>query len=945
MSAKKFRFVSPGIFLDEIDKSHLDRVPAAVGPVVIGRAERGPGLRPVKVSSFLEFTEIFGNPVPGGNTDDVWRNGNRTTPMYAGYAARAWLKNGSPLTVVRVVGASEDDPSAEGVAGWETTNSPSPATGSNGGAFGLYIAPNQPSGAAEITGTLAAIFYLDEGSIRLSGLSQSGSAGPQTVAGGACELVESSGEDFQFKAIIANGLGVDTNTVPFNLSVSSDMYIRKQFNTNPTLLGEKNPSKVEYFLGESFGRNAYDTLPTSAATNATGAVGFIVALKGCGSREQDAAPGSTGWVISQDIGLSQSFLPANMTNLFKFTALDTGGWINSNVKISIRDIAAPTNPEYDPYGTFTVEVRDANDTDANPRVLESFTGCSLDPEAANYLAVKVGDKFAEWNKSEKRFIEYGDYNNKSKYIYVTPSDKMTSGELDPSLIPFGFRGPDTYVTVSGTLGTDPNGLWITEIPHSSSSGTGIEGASGAANPFMMTGPQLPLRSSSSFGGFADPTNAYWGVTTDQRGASRYDPSYADLTRMLPDLTEVDPATQESFVFSLDNIAYVSSSTKVSNQAYYQEGLRVDGKSLSAGGLLPGPSTDPVNASASFESTLEAGFNRFTMPMVGGFDGFNVKNRDPLSNTLMVNKDENDSYAFNSIKRAIDTVADPELIEMNAAAIPGITNSSLTNHLVTVCQERADSLAIIDLEDGYVPAYENADGLSDIGSVDKTVATLKDRAMNSSYACAYYPWVQTKDEFGSGKIFWVPPSVAALGTFASNDKKSAPWFAPAGFTRGGLSDGAAGIPVIGVREHLTRKMRDKLYENNVNPIAKFPAEGIVIFGQKTMQATPSALDRVNVRRMMIHVKKGISNIASTLLFDQNVQTTWARFLGKAEPFLRDVKAQLGLTAYKIVLDDTTTTPDLIDRNIMYAKIFLQPARSIEFIAIDFIIQRTGASFDD
>ena len=141
------------------------------------------------------------------------------------------------------------------------------------------------------------------------------------------------------------------------------------------------------------------------------------------------------------------------------------------------------------------------------------------------------------------------------------------------------------------------------------------------------------------------------------------------------------------------------------------------------------------------------------------------------------------------------------------------------------------------------------------------------------------------------------------------------------------------------------MRDKLYENNINPIAKFPAEGIVIFGQKTLQATPSALDRVNVRRMMIHVKKGISNIASTLLFDQNVQTTWARFLGKAEPFLRDVQAQLGLTDYKIVLDETTTTPDLVDRNIMYAKIFLQPARSIEFIAIDFVIQRTGASFDD
>ena len=152
-------------------------------------------------------------------------------------------------------------------------------------------------------------------------------------------------------------------------------------------------------------------------------------------------------------------------------------------------------------------------------------------------------------------------------------------------------------------------------------------------------------------------------------------------------------------------------------------------------------------------------------------------------------------------------------------------------------------------------------------------------------------------------------------------------------------------MIGVREHLTRKMRDKLYENNVNPIAKFPAEGIVIFGQKTLQATQSALDRVNVRRMMLFVKKGISNISSTILFDNNTTATWNRFLARAEPFLANVQAQMGLTDYKIVLDSTTTTPDLIDRNIMYAKIFLKPARSIEFIAIDFVIQRTGASFDD
>ena len=955
MSAKKFRFVSPGIFMNEVDRSQLNKNPAPVGPVVIGRTERGPGLRPVTVNSFLEFTEIFGNPVPGGNTDDVWRNGNRTTPMYASYAARAWLKNGSPLTVVRVLGASEDDPAIAGVAGWKTENGPAAAIGSNGGAFGLYVTNNAASGSATaLEGTLAAIFYLDKGSIRLSGLEQSGTSPGQSAISsdeGMCQLVESSGDNFGFKAIITDDTDASVLTQSFNFNSNSDLYIRKVFNTNPTLLGTTNPNSTEYFLGESFERNLYDKVFASntGSADAGEALGFLVPLNGCNSRNKDAQAASTGFVISQDTGPTGSFNPADMPELFKFTALDTGEWINSNVKISIADISAPTNPEYEPYGTFTVQVRDAKDTDANPRVLESFTGCNLNPDSPNYVCAKIGDKFATWSKTENRFTEQGDYNNKSKFVYVTPSDDLKEGALDASLIPFGFKGPATYLTVttqlSSALGTS---LWLDTVPHTAS-GPGIMGSGSANNEVTCSGPTMALRHSSSFGGFSDVSNVYWGATTDKRTAPRYDAGYADLTRMLPDLdtdTLPSPAsTDPSFTFSLDDISYVSSSAagKVETNAYYEAGLRADGKSLTAGGLLPG--TGSEHASVSFKSVLDQGINRFTMPLVGGFDGFDIKERDPLSNTLMVDKDTSDSYAFNSIRRAVDTVADPEIVEMNAIAIPGITNSSLTNHLVTVCEERADSLAILDLEGGYVPAYENASGEATIGSVTQTVNDLQDRSMNSSYACAYYPWVQTKDEFGTGKILWVPPSVAALGTFASNDKKSAPWFAPAGFTRGGLSDGAAGIPVIGVREHLTRKMRDKLYENNINPIAKFPAEGIVIFGQKTMQATPSALDRVNVRRMMIHVKKGISNIASTLLFDQNVKTTWNRFLGKADPFLRDVQAQLGLTDYKIVLDETTTTPDLVDRNILYAKIFLQPARSIEFIAIDFVIQRSGASFDD
>ena len=145
--------------------------------------------------------------------------------------------------------------------------------------------------------------------------------------------------------------------------------------------------------------------------------------------------------------------------------------------------------------------------------------------------------------------------------------------------------------------------------------------------------------------------------------------------------------------------------------------------------------------------------------------------------------------------------------------------------------------------------------------------------------------------------------------------------------------------------MTSKDRDKLYAVNVNPIASFPAEGIVIFGQKTLQATPSALDRINVRRLLIYIKREISAIAATTLFEQNIDSTWNNFSSRAETFLESVKVGGGLTDFRVVLDDSTTTPDLIDRNILYAQVLLKPARAIEFIAVDFVIKRSGASFDD
>jgi phage tail sheath protein FI len=350
--------------------------------------------------------------------------------------------------------------------------------------------------------------------------------------------------------------------------------------------------------------------------------------------------------------------------------------------------------------------------------------------------------------------------------------------------------------------------------------------------------------------------------------------------------------------------------------------------------------------------LDAGFDRFSVPLYGGFDGVNITEMDPFNSATRVmptTATDQTSYVFNTYRRTIDAISDPEVIEMNLATIPGLRNEGLTTNLVNTCEARADALAIIDLAEGFVPRAEsNASSATrrqnTSSEITATVNAMRSRGLNSSYGCAYYPWVRGRDTLNGGFV-WLPPSIPALGTLSSSQRKTQVWFAPAGFNRGGLTEGSAGIPIVDVAHQLRRKDRDDLYAANVNPIAKFPAEGIVIFGQKTLQVTPSALDRINVRRLMIFVKKRISQMAATILFDPNVAVTWGRFTARVNPFLKNVQANFGLSDFKVVLDETTTTPELVDRNIMYAKIFLKPTRAIEFIAIDFNITRTGAAFED
>jgi phage tail sheath protein FI len=209
------------------------------------------------------------------------------------------------------------------------------------------------------------------------------------------------------------------------------------------------------------------------------------------------------------------------------------------------------------------------------------------------------------------------------------------------------------------------------------------------------------------------------------------------------------------------------------------------------------------------------------------------------------------------------------------------------------------------------------------------------SVNSSYGAAYWPWLQTQS--ATGKNVWIPASTIIPGVYAFTDGAAAPWFAPAGLTRGGIGD------VIQAERKLTRNQRDTLYDATINPIATFPGAGINVFGQKTLQTKSSALDRVNVRRLMIELKKFVGDISRTLVFEQNTTTTRNGFLAQVNPFLESVVQRQGLYAYRVVMDESNNTPDVIDRNQLIGQIFIQPAKTVEFIVLDFTIEPSGATF--
>ena len=322
--------------------------------------------------------------------------------------------------------------------------------------------------------------------------------------------------------------------------------------------------------------------------------------------------------------------------------------------------------------------------------------------------------------------------------------------------------------------------------------------------------------------------------------------------------------------------------------------------------------------------------QFTVAFQGGFDGIDPTTSIDLGTDISSGNSQgfnlSTSTASGSVAyvKAIASVSNPDDFDINLISVPGIVrrhHSYVFDKAVDMCEAREDCFFIGDV----------------VGAGDSISQAIEQgAAIDSNYVGTYYPWVKTIDS-RTNKLISVPPSVLMPGIYASNDAVAAEWFAPAGLNRGGI------VGAVSVLNRLTHAERDELYEGKINPIAQFPGEGIVAFGQKTLQDKASALDRINVRRLMIKVKKYIASTSRYLVFEQNTSQTRGKFLNTVNPYLEGIQQRQGLYAFRVVMDESNNTPDVIDRNILAGQIFLQPTKTAEFIVLDFNILPTGASF--
>lgn len=794
---------------------------------------------------------------------------------------------------------------------------------------------------------------------------------------GAVVLTDGTTAKSEFVMLLNGHIGTDTlypNVITASFDMTAPNYFVNVLNTDPYSIQKAGHYLYAY----------WDIHPCQAVVTGTGIINQASGSGGgyaaCTGKESSAflvsgtlarnvggtyqpnyenfedrfSYGKSPWVISQKFG-------GVPVDLFRVHTLDAGAGAVTNFKVSIENIAQSTNAAY-LYGTFDLIVRSWNDTDRDMKSLEQFRGLSLDPSSDQYIAKKIGDQnaFYEFDRSvaAQKLVVEGDYANMSNYIRVEMADGVTDGNVDPEALPMGFRGHAHLIT-SGSTPLVMTGT----LSHFTGAGAITKNA---------VQPPIPMRSDITAGSGTKKvakSSYYWGVqfehvtTLDSpnasslvnnsiKSAAKYFPDFSTVNANVivgdnagaADTAQLGIVDADRFcknMFSLEHVRVVTGSDTYADPQQWVSAQYVRNGVI---GIDPAAKTRALTVDDL--NTSNRKFAKFSFFLQGGFDGVNIFDQDEAELTNAAVKADFDFSATRggaagpnvaSWRKAVDIMKNVVSCDVMLLALPGIRHPIVTDYTTVATEERFDALYIMDIEEYDQNGSFILSG-SQQPSVANTAAEFRDRAIDSSFAAAYYPDVVVTDPNTKTNVV-VPPSVVVMGAMALNDAIGHPWFAPAGFTRGALSTTQE------TKVKLSKGNMDALYDVNINPLVAFPAAsgqginpqgGVVVWGQKTLQQAASALDRVNVRRLLIELRRQVRLIAQTITFEPNRETTLAKFSAAVTPVLTRIQSLSGVDKFKVAIDASTTSQADIDNNTIRGKVFVVPTHTIEYVSLDFVV---------
>lgn len=726
-------------------------------------------------------------------------------------------------------------------------------------------------------------------------------------------------------------------TYNFSLDEGDNNYIKNVFGTDPRVgdpekqvYGQKVEAAYNYLLFEDSIKKfvAEKTLSTTPTTTrgwklkvTTGdkfSIGEALRFTDNYSTDLNAGDSEfaitnayTPWIYSQKIapfkGTADVSAKPTKYKLFRVHTISDGTLSNQKYKIEISNVKLAGTVPGSKYGTFTLAVRKFSDTDKRPKYLEIFQNLTLDPDSSNFIARRIGDYYAYITFSGK-IIEFGTYDNLSKYIRIEMSENI----YPETVVPYGFQA------YSSPIGNSATG-YVPVVKYSK------------ASIYSLNIGKYP--SGTVFGNSAessDELSSLYPTTTPGVGVNNDTLQYL---KPLPAYSEFD-SNGNNIDFDLEDPVY-GTDNGIDYAKYYAQGENTDVSEALDPDLKGAiPSTyDAVNESKYVR------MRKFIVGFQGGFDGqwpaipINLGSDITPGNTQGFDCTNIKSAGSIAYKQCIAAVGNADEFDINLIVTPGLFyqhHPYACGLVIDTCENRGDCFYVMD----NIVFPKSNQSVDMIDAAVNCVATL-----DTNYAATYYPWVKILDT-NLNKIIPVPPSVVIPSIYAQSDKISGcEWYCPAGLNRGGISQ------AVQVLDRLTQADRDVLYEGRVNPIAAFPGQGIVVWGQKTLQREASARDRINVRRLLISVKKYISSLSRYLIFEQNVAVTRNKFLSIVKPYMESIQQRNGFYAFKVVMDETNNTDDIIDQNILKGNIMIKPVKAIEFVVLDFSVYSTGASFEE